>query len=142
MKPKVTPGPHERIHVQCGNKVTSVRLRASTHTVLYDVQEEGCSTSTVFRGVGVAPHRLIYCTMFRMAFAWLSYGFAWLKDHGIVIFSFKILYSRKNDFRMASHGFLGRCFSVRMAFAWEVSQKLNIAASNRRSRQYMDAKCR
>ena len=39
---------------------TSVRLRARTHTVLYDVQEGGCSTSTVFRGVGVAPHRLIY----------------------------------------------------------------------------------
>ena len=142
MEPKVTLGPHERIHVQCGNKVTSVRLRASTHTVLYDVQEGGCSTSTVFRGVGVAPHRLIYCTMFRMAFAWLSYGFAWLNDHGIVIFSFKTLYFRKNDFRMASHGFLRRCFSARMAFAWEVSQKLNIAASNRRSRQYMDAKCR
>ena len=115
MEPKVTLGPHERIHVQCGNKVTSVRLRARTHTVLYDVQEECCSTSTVFRGVGAAPHPIIYCTMFRMAFAWLSYGFAWLKDHGIVIFSFKILYSRKNDFRMASHGFLGGGVFL---FAW------------------------
>ena len=29
-------------------------------TTVYGVQEEGCSTSTVVRGVGVAPPRLIY----------------------------------------------------------------------------------
>ena len=30
------------------------------YCTVYEVQEEGCSTSTVVRGVGVAPPRLIY----------------------------------------------------------------------------------